>query len=217
MKFKVLEKLYSLGGELCIVQGPDKGLYVGPDEFVNSPLFLSSVKFRAGFRVVKVVSHTIFTNSHIFSARKISKNMPGLGLLEPKNAGACGMLASVLQECEDAIECNIEALRNVTYIDEVIAAPSMSTQELEVRFLTGRRAVMFEGTTACYFVSHKTLFMEEDVVQDFNITYYELPVQIAVEMIKQQTKSVKAKTPKKISKRLLATMSQKAFTSNTMN
>ena len=120
-----------LFGSLALYQDPsqDAAFYVGPTNFLESALFQDCLEFRAQFRVIRLISHTVFTADNAYRFLSDSKMPECLSSFSAEDA----KLKEIVKVGEGAINWEYEKLRNILEVSEYrqVSSKCLSEEDRE--------------------------------------------------------------------------------------
>ena len=176
---KQTDRIKGLFGTLAVYNDPtkDTALYVGPIDFLESKLFRDCIEFRAQFRVIKVISNTIFTACQAYRLapeNSLPRYLSGFSTGD-------STLEKIVSVGERALNWEHEKLR---YITKVSAYHHVDPKYLDANlqtlstcfFIRGVEQLMFDHPREVCLLEVRTRFEIND--NGYNVRYYNLPIGI---------------------------------------
>lgn len=152
----------------------DAAYYVGPTAFLESALFQDRLEFRAQFRVVRVIGHTVFTAGSAYRLFQDSKMPECLSAFSAYD----DRLKEIVRAGEGAINWEHEKLRNIWEVAEYqqVSPECLAEKDRDLStcyLIYGVEQLIFDLPREISLLEVRTRFAPDDL--DYNLNYHDLP------------------------------------------
>lgn len=151
--------------------------YIGPEQLLDSDLFKNSVLFRPEFKVLRVISHTVFNAVRLY---RVADDAEIPEVLAPwfTQTNACPLLTAVVISAEQAWWCDMRRLSHLIQVEEYTAVDNAwledSQRELTNCFLIRALATQLQGPPRMVTLLEVRTYYDK-VYADYEIRYYDIP------------------------------------------